>query len=369
MTMRNLHRQAPWFALAGVIILLVSALAVFPVNAKPPAQETEKYCLSCHGDSTLSMTLPSGEKLSLYVSQDQLDHSVHSNKGIECEACHNDISTYPHPKLKYENKRELSLNYYQTCEKCHSANYQKAQDSMHAQAAAEGNLDAPVCTDCHGHHDTAVPDEPRSLISETCSKCHTDIVDAYKQSVHGAALLGDNNPDVPVCTDCHGVHNIQDSRTDEFRVQSPELCAKCHANKELMDKYDLSSDVYSIYKRSWHGVDISVYKARWGAVWHDSAVCTDCHGVHDMLKTDDPKSKVNPANLLETCRQCHPDAGPNWTGAWTGHNEISLERTPFLFYVDKFYSSFTPFILWACIIYVALQIIRSIVDRVRSTLS
>ncbi len=369
MTTRNFYRQAPWLVFAGVIVLLASFIVTFPANAKPPAQETEKYCLSCHGDSTLSMTLPSGEKLSLYVSQDQLDHSVHSSKGIECEACHNNISEYPHPKQEYNSKRELSLNYYQTCEKCHSANYQKTLDSMHAQAASDGNANAPVCTDCHGHHDTSKPDEPRTLVSETCSKCHTEIVDAYKQSVHGAALIEEDNHDVPVCTDCHGVHNIQDPRTAQFRMESPELCAQCHADKELMDKYGLSSDVYSIYKRSWHGVDISVYKARWGAVWHDSAVCTDCHGVHDMRKSDDPASKVSPDNLLSTCQKCHPTAGPNWTDAWTGHNEVSLERTPFLFYVDKFYTSFTPFILWACIIYVLLQILHSVVDRVRSTLS
>ncbi len=369
MTTRTFYRQAPWLILAGLIVLLASLFATFPANAKPSMQETEKYCLSCHGDSTLSMTLPSGEKLSLYVSQDQLDHSVHSSKGIECEACHNNISTYPHPEQKYETKRELSLNYYQTCEKCHSANYAKAQDSMHAQSALAGNENAPVCTDCHGHHDTQKPDEPRSLVSETCSKCHGEIVDIYKQSVHGEALLSEDNPDVPVCTDCHGVHNIQDARTDQFRVESPELCARCHADKALMDKYGLSSDVYSIYKRSWHGVDISVYKARWGTVWHDSAVCTDCHGVHDMRKTSDPASKVNPANLLTACQKCHPTAGPNWVDAWTGHNEVSLERTPILFYVDKFYTSFTPFILWACIIYVLLQILHSIVDRVRSTLS
>ncbi len=366
MTTRNLYRQAPWLVFAGVMVLLASVLATFSVNAMPPAQETEKYCLSCHGDSTLSMTLPSGEKLSLYVSQDQLDHSAHSDKGIECEACHNDISAYPHPVLKYNSKRELSLNYYKTCEKCHSANYQKTQDSVHAKSASGGNVNAPVCTDCHGYHDTRKPDEPRALISETCSKCHADIVDAYKQSVHGAALIAENNQDVPVCTDCHGVHNIQDPRTAQFRVQSPELCASCHANKALMDKYGISSDVYSVYKRSWHGVDISVYKARWGAVWHDSAVCTDCHGVHDIRKTKDPASSVNPKNLLATCRKCHPTVGPNWTDAWTGHNEISLKRTPILFYVDQFYTSFTPFILWICIIYVALQIIHAIVDRVRS---
>jgi predicted CXXCH cytochrome family protein len=236
---------------------------------------------------------------------------------------------------------------------------------MHAKAAEAGNKNAPICTDCHGAHDVSSPDEPRSLISETCRQCHTDIVDTYRKSVHGEALMSDENPDVPVCTDCHGVHNIQDPRTAQFRVDEPELCASCHANEELMSKYGLSADVYSIYKHSWHGVDISVYKAQWPTIWHDSAVCSDCHGIHDIRSTDDPDSKVNPENLHSTCQQCHPDAGPNWTDAWTGHNAISLERTPALFYVDRFYSLFVPFVLWGCIIYVILQIIHAIVDRVR----
>lgn len=373
MTTRTLHRQTLWLLLAGILVLLASVSIAFPVQAKPAAQETEKYCLSCHGNKDLSVTLPDGVKLSLYVAQDDLNHSTHSKKGIECEACHNDIETYPHPDLQYKTRRELSLAYYKTCEKCHSENYSKTLDSMHAQSAAEGNENAPVCTDCHGYHNTSAPNEPRALISETCSKCHGEIVESYKKSIHGSALLEEDNPDVPVCTDCHGVHNIKDPRTDQFRAQSPELCAGCHANKELMDKYNLSSDVYSIYERSWHGVDVTVYKAKWGAVWHDSAVCTDCHSankdVHDIRKTTDADSSVNPNNLLETCKKCHPSAGPNWTDAWTGHNEISLERTPALFYVDKFYTSFTPFVLWVCIIYVALQIVRALVDRARSNLS
>jgi len=370
MTPKTFHRQVFWLTAAGILVLLISIFfAVSPVNAKPPFQETEKYCLTCHGDSTLSMTLPSGETLSLYVAQDDLDHSLHSIVGIECEACHNNISEYPHPKTEFETKRDLSLAYYQTCEKCHSVNYEKTQDSMHAQAAAAGNENAPVCTDCHGSHDVSPSNEPRSRISVTCAKCHTEIVEPYRQSVHGAALMKDENPDVPVCTTCHGVHNIQDPRTNQFRVDQPEMCAGCHADQNLMDKYGLSADVYNIYKRSWHGVDVSVYKAKWPTIWHDSAVCSDCHGVHDIRATGDPASMVNKKNLLATCQKCHPSAGPNWTDAWTGHNEISLERTPFLFYVEKFYGSFTPFILWGCVIYVILQIIRSTVDRVRSNRS
>lgn len=366
-TRYRLHQKIGLLA-AGALVLLISFLLVSPAKAVQPTQETEKYCLSCHGDENLNITLPNGEKLSLFVSQDVLNHSVHSPLGIECEACHTGITTYPHPAQSFQTRRELSRSYYLSCQKCHSSNYAKAQDSMHAQAATGGNLEAAICTDCHGAHDVKKPDEPRSLISATCNKCHEEIVSKYKQSVHGSALIEENNVDVPVCTDCHGVHNIQDPRTVDFRVKSPEMCARCHANKELMDKYGLSSDVYSIYKTSWHGVDVSVYKSRWPTIWHDSAVCTDCHGTHDILKTDDPSSSVNPKNLAKTCQKCHPTAGPNWADAWTGHNKISLARTPFLFYVETFYTSFTPFVLWICIIYVVLQIIRSIVDRVRRSL-
>ncbi len=368
MTTYNFQRLKISSLTAGIIVLLLCFVFITPARAGQPAQETDKYCLSCHSDSNLSMTMPSGEKVSLFVSLDSIEHSVHGKLGMECEACHTNLSTFPHPQQNFQSRRDLSISLYQACQKCHADNYEKTKDSYHAKIAAEGNKNAAICTDCHGYHDIQVPDQPRSRISTTCSKCHAEIYNTYKESVHGSALINENNQDVPVCTDCHGVHNILDPRTANFRVQTPEMCARCHADKTLMDKYGLSTDVYSLYKTSWHGVDISVYKARWPTIWHDSAVCSDCHGTHNIFKTDDPRSEVNPKNLLQTCRKCHPDAGPNWTGAWTGHNKISLQRTPMLFYVDAFYSSFTPFILWICIIYVVLQIIHAIVDRFRSNL-
>jgi len=143
------------------------------------------------------------------------------------------------------------------------------------------------------------------------------------------------------------------------------MCANCHANKELMDKYGLPSNVYNLYELSWHGVDVSVYKARWPTIWHESAVCSDCHGTHNIYSSEDPESMVNPDNLLKTCQKCHPGVSPNWTEAWTGHNEISYERTPWLFYIDVFYKTFTPVMLWVAGIYVFLQILRATIERVR----
>jgi predicted CXXCH cytochrome family protein len=363
--------------IVGAVAVLIGLALSAPVSAAPvgsggiaapPGQATESYCLSCHGKPDLSLTLPDGEQLSLFVDTNKLSASVHSPAGIECEACHTAIKTYPHPAINFQTRRELSRSYYEACQKCHATNYTRAQDSVHAQVAAGGNAAAPICTDCHGAHDVQQPDQPRSRISTTCSQCHTEIYDQYKDSVHGTALIQQDNPDVPVCTDCHGVHNIQDPRTAQFRVNTPDLCAGCHADPARMSKYNLSTDVYSLYKTSFHGVDVSVYKANWPTIWHDSAVCTDCHGVHDIRGTQDPQSKVNPANLLATCQKCHPGAGPNWTAAWTGHNQIDQTRTPFLFYVEQFYSGFAPLVLWLSIIYVVLQIIRAVVGRMQRSL-
>lgn len=358
------------------LIFLALALAAAGANmlfaqdahADDPQDGTEEYCLSCHGDPDLNLTLPSGELLSLFISTDELHASVHDRVGIECSACHTDITTYPHPEIEYETHRELARSYYLTCRKCHEDNYTETLDSIHAEVAAAGHLEAPICTDCHGAHDIQPPDEPRVHISETCGQCHTDIFTTYRESVHGTALVEEDNQDVPVCTDCHGVHNIQDPRTVQFHIETPELCAGCHADPELMAKYDLSADVYDIYRLSWHGVDVSVYKARWPTIWHDSAVCTDCHGVHDIYPTHDPRSSVHPDTLLATCQKCHPDAGPNWTSAWTGHEEVSLERNAFVFYTQAFYDSFAPLVLWLSGIYVFLQILRVLVARVRRSL-
>ncbi len=355
-----------WIAV-GILAAGLIFLAVGRAGAQEPAQNTEAYCLSCHSNPDLKMTLPSGEEISLTITSEHLKTSAHSPLGIECQACHTEIRSYPHPATEYQTRRELSRSLSLSCKKCHSTIYEKAQDSMHAKVAAD-NPTAPICTDCHGSHYVQKPNEPRSLISTTCSQCHEQIYDQYKNSIHGSELIGKNNPDVPVCTDCHGVHNIQDPRTTQFRIESPEMCANCHANEELMSKYGLTADVYNLYELSWHGVDVSVYKARWPTIWHDSAVCTDCHGIHDILDTNDPNSSVNPANLLKTCQKCHPNVSANWTSAWTGHNKIDSKRTPLLYAIDVFYASFTPVVLWIAGIYVLLQILRATVDRVKRSM-
>ena len=71
---------------------------------------------------------------------------------------------------------------------------------------------------------------------------------------------------------------------------------------------------------------------------------------------------------MDTCQQCHPGVGPNWTSAWVGHNRIDAQRTPVLFYTQGFYSKLAPLVLWASLLYVVLQVIHMLVDRIRGSM-
>lgn len=42
------------------------------------------------------------------------------------------------------------------------------------------------------------------------------------------------------------------------------------------------------------------------------ANCASCHGVHNIFRSSDPRSTVNPANLATTCGNCHSGAGKSF---------------------------------------------------------
>ncbi len=76
--------------LLGILSLgaLLSGLVISPTQADFSTQGTESYCLGCHANPDLTMTLPSGEVVSLSISPEKLTDSTHSQLGIESHACH-----------------------------------------------------------------------------------------------------------------------------------------------------------------------------------------------------------------------------------------------------------------------------------------
>ncbi|MBI5486865.1 MAG: cytochrome c3 family protein [Deltaproteobacteria bacterium] len=312
-------------------------------------------CLGCHASRGLTVPLPSGDALALYVDTESYRASVHGRAGVGCVGCHEGYTAGPHGRIAAQDRRDYSIRSYTRCRGCHVQQYTGVQDSMHAQALSWGNRNAPICVDCHSAHDVSPPDEPRSAISITCGRCHSTIVAQYRESVHGAALLEDSNPDVPTCSDCHGVHGIHDPRTAEFRLKSPQICARCHADPARMGKYGITADVYDTYVADFHGTTVELFARQSPDAPSNKAVCYDCHGVHDIRKVDDPQSHVIKANLIKTCQRCHPGADPSFIGAWVGHYRPSPSRNPITYYVQLFYRVAIPGILGLMLVLVALD--------------
>lgn len=323
---------------------------------------SENACLSCHGQPDLSMTLASGESLSLYVDSEVFAASIHGDK-LLCTDCHSSISVYPHPEREIPSLREYNIAQYELCQMCHFDNYTKTLDSVHYDMLSSGDLQAPLCTDCHGAHNVTLPYQPRTKISLTCSKCHQNLYDLYASSVHGKALIEEANYDVPVCTDCHLSHTIEDPRTAAFHLKSVDLCSNCHNNEKLMQKYDISVNVVKTYLEDFHGATVALIGKQSKDIWAEEAVCTDCHGVHDIRQVDSPDSPVIKANLVNTCRKCHPEATANFPGAWLSHYEPSITKAPWVYLVRWFYRLLIPFILIGLSAHILLDLWRRITNR------
>jgi predicted CXXCH cytochrome family protein len=347
-------------ALSAVVVLF--ALPAGSWAGDTTAAPDADFCLGCHSNKDLELVLPSGEKRSLYVDAQNFARSVHGGK-LRCTDCHSEISTYPHPPRSFKNLREFALAYHETCKSCHFDNYAKTLDSVHYAILAKGNLKAPLCVDCHGAHAVTRPGIPKSRISATCSRCHQAIYDRYSQSVHGKGVLQEGNTDAPACADCHRAHNIEDPRTASFRLGTPDLCARCHSDEKLMKKYGLSTLVLQTYLKDFHGVTASSYRKEQATPSTVTAVCTDCHGVHDILSAKDPKSAVMKANLVKVCAKCHPGATENFPAAWLSHYQPSRDKAPLVYYVKLFYQVFIPFVVIGLILQILLHIWRVVVNR------
>ncbi len=337
-------------------------LAVGTLRGADTAKNEVETCLSCHADKTLEKRFPSGETKSLYVDQAVFEKSVHGAK-LGCTGCHPGYQEIPHPERVARDLASFTASFRDTCKSCHFANYTKALDSVHFAALAKGNTVAPFCADCHGAHDIVRPNEPRTRISDTCAGCHSTEAEAYAKSVHGRALAETNNPDVPVCTDCHRSHAIADARTEAWRLKSPETCGGCHTDKARMEKYGLSTNVYRSYLDDFHGRSASLYSGQKKAPQRIVAVCIDCHGVHDIARVNDAGSMVLKKNLQTTCRKCHPGAPPNFPAAWLSHYEPSPKKAPLVWATALFYKILIPLMIGGLALQVLLHLWRVVVNR------
>ncbi len=329
----------------GLLLLSLLWVASYtPALAQEPGlEEADARCLSCHSNPDLTVEFPDGTTKYAHINGSAYLTSVHGRQGMTCRGCHPNHQAYPHPAVELDSSREFTLVMNETCLECHPYQAHEVEDSNHARALAEGNIEAAVCVDCHGAHDTLELSHSRIEIATTCRKCHAGIYDQYNQSIHGKALREQDNTDVPTCVDCHGVHNMEDPTTTQFRLNSPNLCGSCHADEALMSKYNISTDVFDTYVADFHGSTVTLFEKQSPDAPTNKAVCYDCHGVHDIRAMNDPESiHASKENLLETCRKCHPDATTNFPDSWTSHYQPTFDQQPLVATVNLFYLIIIP---------------------------
>ena len=297
----------------------------FPVSAHSILGETA--CASCHGnvhELTTAEKLMPGKCVECHADEVKaLDASIHGQAAKrgdpdapKCISCHGPIHA-----VNGSGEAASTIarkNMADTCAKCHSdAGFlsrhkipvvhpvESYKQSVHARAVALGK-EAATCSSCHGSHDIYPATDARSRVNhwkvpDTCGQCHKEIAREFGESVHGDAVkIGVR--DAPVCVDCHGEHLIMDPKDPGSPLNaqnvSEQTCGRCHGDTRLALRNDLPVDRLPSYADSYHGLALKEGKVT-------AANCASCHGVHSILRSSNPLSTVNSANLRKTCGQCH----------------------------------------------------------------
>ena len=194
----------------------------------------------------------------------------------ECLACHSDAT------LSHEvNGKTVSLH----------VDPQAFKDSIHGSMF--------TCVDCHTDVKSAAHETTPKRI--TCATCHADEQAAYDRSFHAKAVK-DGNGNAATCVDCHGSpHELLPAGDPKSRVNHhniPATCGSCHSQKFVMDGSGLRVQTVASYEQSVHGHAVANGSDK-------AAVCTDCHGTHEILDARDSKSPIFKFNVPLTCGKCH----------------------------------------------------------------
>lgn len=260
-------------------------------------------CISCHIEEE---ELP----------EDFNKHDIHMQKDLSCSGCHggNPASDDMDEAMSIEagfvgvpSKKEIP----EFCGKCHSdigfmRSYQpriptdqtdQYYKSLHGLRLKKGDTKVADCSSCHTAHSIMPASDPRSSVyalnvPETCNACHgdeeymqeyeipTDQFTKFAKSVHGVALLKEQDTGAPACNDCHGNHGAMPPGISSIS----HVCGTCHVNN--MQYFSDSRMGAAFKKEKLHG-------------------CEECHGNHEVQKTSDEMIGVDDKAV---CSNCHePD--------------------------------------------------------------
>ena len=305
---------ALWATLsASLLVAAPELLAAVPAGATLD----NAGCLSCHDGHKGKLEVPDaeGEPRALRsIAPAAFTKGVHAK--MQCVACHTDIKDNAENANAHQKQPQQALKKVD-CAGCHQDLWAAAQKEGKAQEkprleAVVRNIEAysksfharpnaddktrpnASCDECHDTHAFNVPpkgspqrDEWRLGISAACGEnCHTEQLESYVDSIHGKEIAEKHNAKSAVCSDCHSAHSVGNTSADPFKIAISADCGSCHEAN------------FKTYKGTYHGQISTLGYAH-------TAKCYNCHGSHNILKADDPKSMVHPNNRMKTCRECH----------------------------------------------------------------
>ncbi len=300
-------RPLRWGLGVGVLLVLVSSAYALELNE---AELANRRCYACHNQSHMSELRPQERRLmvevlestettrqpetrpELHITPETLQQGPHSK--LACVSCHPTAQQLPHVQ---------KLGPAQCATSCHIREGAAFRRSIHAQALAKGNPDAPTCASCHGGHEMLPPADRQSKvyslnIIKTCGNCHQEHADHmpaeaqsnkkvvdYMGSVHGKAVRS-GLVVAATCSDCHRPHEIQpahDPASSVNRQHVSDTCGRCHVG------------VNEIYAKSIHGLKFAEGDPK-------APVCVDCHTAHEISASDTP---LFMRDITNGCGKCH----------------------------------------------------------------
>lgn len=334
-------------------------------------------CLRCYADPRLE----GGDGRSLFVRAENLAGSRHAR--VACSQFHSGVNA-----SRVRPRETIAREADSTA--CHAEIGQQYQRSIHGRLLAESDPNAPTCVECHGTHAVLGKLDPRSLtfptnVPDLCARCHREgekaavrytgpehrIVERYTESIHGKGLLRSGLTVTATCHNCHTAHgvlprsdpassvhpanvlstcgrchhgiqepydrSIHSPRASRSREELP-VCIDCHTARAIRhaDPDDFRLDIMSKCGRCHEEVARTYFDPYHGKVsrlgYAKTAKCHDCHGAHDVLPVADPRSHLSRANVVATCRKCHPGATRRFAGYLTHATHHDPAKYPFLFW-------------------------------------
>ncbi|MEE9271023.1 MAG: cytochrome c3 family protein [Candidatus Krumholzibacteria bacterium] len=300
----------PIITISLAVALVTLLVLPVPGLGQEEAVVASDQCVACHSDLEV-------------LPHDYIVEDVHMKAGLGCAGCHggdpmsDDDEVAMSPKAGYVGapaKKDIS----KFCGKCHSdiefmRRYQpriptdqasQYATSVHGIRLARGDENVADCTSCHTAHGILAVKDSRSSVyalnvPATCNKCHgdaklmsgygirTDQYEKYAQSVHGKALLENQDVGAPACNDCHGNHGAMPPGITSVR----QVCGHCHVNN--MQFFTASKMGAAFDREELHG-------------------CEECHGNHDVKRTADDMVGIGDAAV---CIDCHDEGDKGYETA------------------------------------------------------